>query len=172
MVVAPRQEYKCAGLTPLRRLVQGCKRFRLAFPRCHPRINPAPTNANRCRALLSHMFEMAEVWGERSPRTNPCRHVKKYHERKRERFLSAEEFARLAEALITADGREPLEAIAAMRLGRTAVHHREPTPRIARDGPPPRYLRRRRGGLNLAPRLLGRDGVWVAVGAAAAASAG
>jgi len=53
-----------------------------------------PINANRCRALLSHLFKMAEVWGERPPGSNPCRYIEKFSERKRERFLSADELAR------------------------------------------------------------------------------
>jgi integrase len=75
-----------------------------------------PTNANRCRALLSHLFKMAEVWGERPPGSNPCRYVEKFGERKRERFLSADELARVADALDGAEGKEPPSAIAAIRL--------------------------------------------------------
>jgi integrase len=59
---------------------------------------------------------MAEVWGERAPGSNPCRYVEKFRERKRERFLSAEELARLADALEQAEGNEPLSAVAAIRL--------------------------------------------------------
>ncbi len=75
-----------------------------------------PINANRCRALLSHIFRMAEVWGERPPGSNPCRYVEKFGEHRRERFLSADELARLGEALKHADGKEPPSAIAAIRL--------------------------------------------------------
>jgi len=76
----------------------------------------APTNANRCRALLSHLFRMAEIWGERPPGSNPCRYVEKFGERQRERFLSADELARLGEALKHAEGKEPPSAIAAIRI--------------------------------------------------------
>jgi integrase len=75
-----------------------------------------PTNANRCRALLSHLFKMAEVWGERPPGSNPCRYVEKFGERKRERFLSTDELTRVADALERAEGKEPPSAIAAIRL--------------------------------------------------------
>lgn len=75
-----------------------------------------PTNANRCRALLSHMFKMAEVWAERPPGSNPCRYIEKFSERKRERFLSADELARLADALERAEGKEPPSVISAVRL--------------------------------------------------------
>jgi integrase len=82
----------------------------------HAKGRDTPTNANRCRALLSHLFKMAEVWGERPPGSNPCRYVEKFGERKRERFISAEELARLADALERAEGKEPTSAIAAIRL--------------------------------------------------------
>jgi integrase len=75
-----------------------------------------PTNANRCRALLSHLFKVAEVWGERAPGSNPCRYVGKFREYKRERFLSADELMRLADALEGAERKEPPSAIAAIRL--------------------------------------------------------
>jgi integrase len=75
-----------------------------------------PTNANRCRALLSHLFEIAERWGERPIRSNPCQHVQKFIEQKRERFLSAAEMARLGDALASAGGHEPAAALAAIRL--------------------------------------------------------
>jgi len=45
------------------------------------------------------MFTLAEKWGERPDGSNPCRHVEKYAELKRERMLSTDEFGRLAEAL-------------------------------------------------------------------------
>jgi integrase len=82
----------------------------------HASGRDTPTNANRCRALLSHLFKMAEVWGERPPGSNPCRHVEKFGERKRERFLSAAELTRVADTLERAEGKEPPSAIAAIRL--------------------------------------------------------
>ena len=45
------------------------------------------------------MFNMAEVWGLRPDGSNPCLHVKRFKEEKRERFLSAEEFRRLGAVL-------------------------------------------------------------------------
>ena len=50
--------------------------------------------------------------------TNPCRHVKKYPEKKRERYLSPAELAALGEALSRAEseGIEDEYAIAATRL--------------------------------------------------------
>jgi integrase len=66
-----------------------------------------PIAANRCLALMSHMFNMAERWGLRPPRSNPCEHVAKYPERARERMLSPEELARLGSALATASTGDP-----------------------------------------------------------------
>jgi integrase len=84
--------------------------------RFHAARRDAPINANRCRALLSHLFKMAEVWGERPPGSNPCRYVGKFGERKRKRFLSAEELSQLAEALEYCAVIEPSSALAAIRL--------------------------------------------------------
>ena len=53
------------------------------------------------------MFTLAEVWGLRSDGSNPCRHVKRYRERMRERFLSPEETERLGEVLREAESEMP-----------------------------------------------------------------
>ena len=64
----------------------------------HHDIRETPYQANRTLGVLSKMFNLAEVWGLRSDGTNPCRHIKKFKEEKRERFLSADEFTRLGTA--------------------------------------------------------------------------
>ncbi len=61
------------------------------------------------------MFSLAAVWGLRPDGSNPCRHVKRYKERKRERFLSPEETERLGEVLREAENEMP-SAVAAFRL--------------------------------------------------------
>jgi len=65
---------------------------RADISRLHHERREAPYDANRVLAVMSKMFALAEKWGERPDGTNPCRHVEKYAERKRERMLSAEEF--------------------------------------------------------------------------------
>lgn len=65
----------------------------------HSSMSGTPISANRVRSLLSSMFNMAEVWGVRPEHSNPCRHVKKYKEEKKERFLSVEELRRLSAVL-------------------------------------------------------------------------
>ncbi|WND01704.1 hypothetical protein QGN29_09070 [Temperatibacter marinus] len=54
-----------------------------------------PYQANRTLGVHSKMFNMAEEWGLRPDGSNPTRHVKKYPEKKRERFLSPEELREL-----------------------------------------------------------------------------
>jgi integrase len=66
-------------------------------------VEGGPIVANRIAALLSKMFALAEDWKLRAPGTNPCRGVRRYAERKIERFLSAEEMARLGAALAAAE---------------------------------------------------------------------
>lgn len=69
----------------------------------HHAMRDRPYSANRTLALLSKMFGLAELWGLRPDGTNPCRHVKKFKEAKRERLLTAEELARLGAELSTAE---------------------------------------------------------------------
>ncbi|CCG42776.1 site-specific integrase [Magnetospirillum molischianum] len=84
----------------------------------HQSLSHIPYQANRTLGVLSKMFNLAEVWGLRPDGSNPCLHVKKYVERKRERFLSTDEFAALGTALreAEADGPETQSAITAIRL--------------------------------------------------------
>jgi integrase len=91
---------------------------RVEVGKLHLALRDTPFNANRTMAVLSRMFTLAEKWGLRADGTNPCRHIERYRERKRERFLSDAELARLGEALAEAEGLrlEPPAAIAALRL--------------------------------------------------------
>lgn len=52
-----------------------------------------PVTFNRVRALLSHMFNFAKL------EPNPCRGVPRFREYQRRRYLSEEEYVRLAKAL-------------------------------------------------------------------------
>ena len=87
---------------------------RADISRLHHEHRDTPYDANRALAVLSKMFTLAEKWGERADGSNPCRHVERYAERKRERMLSADEFGRLADALNASD-RSPY-VIAAIKL--------------------------------------------------------
>ena len=84
----------------------------------HYSLVTTPVQANRALALLSKMFNLAEVWELRPDGTNPCRHLRKYPEKKRERYLSGQELIRLGDVLAAATeaGSESSEAILAIRL--------------------------------------------------------
>ncbi len=77
-----------------------------------------PYVANRTLALLSKFFNWCERHGFRPDGTNPVRHIERYREEKRERFLSSDELARLGEALAAAErgGSVSIFVIAAIRL--------------------------------------------------------
>jgi len=84
----------------------------------HNKHRPVPYQANRTLGVLSKMFNLAEVWGLRPDGSNPCRHVPKYREKKRERFLSQGELQRLGQVLtdVEAEGSETPFIVAAFRL--------------------------------------------------------
>lgn len=83
--------------------------------RFHHRLRDTPALANRALAILSKMFNWVELRGYRPDGSNPCRHVQKYKENARERFLSESELARLADALRETEAVMPYAA-AAIRL--------------------------------------------------------
>lgn len=91
---------------------------RAAVTRLHHEMRATPYMANRVLGLLSRMLNLAEKWGLRPDASNPCRHVDKFKEASRERFLSAAELASLGDALATAEanGSELPGVIAAVRL--------------------------------------------------------
>ena len=81
-------------------------------------MKDSPTGANRVLALASTMFNIAEGWGMRPDLSNPCRRGKNSKEVARERYLSADELARLGEVLVEAERsqtKSPM-TIAAIRL--------------------------------------------------------
>jgi integrase len=84
----------------------------------HAALASTPIQANRALALLSKMFNLAEVWELRSDGTNPCRHLRKFPERGRRRYLSGQELVRLGAALAAAqaEGSESFDTILALRL--------------------------------------------------------
>ncbi len=84
----------------------------------HHGLRHIPYQANRTLGVLSKMFNLAEVWGLRADGSNPCRHVKKYAEQKRERFLDPPEIAELGRVLheVEQDGSETKAAVNAVRL--------------------------------------------------------
>lgn len=81
----------------------------------HQSFSKTPYQANRILGTLSVMLTQAEIWGMRPEGINPCLRVKRFKEKKRERFLSSEEMARLAESL-DEEAKEAPSAAAAFRL--------------------------------------------------------
>lgn len=86
--------------------------------RLHLSLRGKPYQGNRLLALLSKFFNWCERHGFRPDGMNPCRHIEKYREHRRERFLSADELGRMGAALrkAEADGNASPFAIAAIRL--------------------------------------------------------
>jgi len=84
----------------------------------HHNMRYIPYDANRCMEIISKMFSLAEMWGLRPDGSNPRKHIKKYPEEKRERFLSAAELRRVGEVLreMEEEGVELPAGIAAARL--------------------------------------------------------
>ena len=84
----------------------------------HHELASTPYQANRTLALLSKFFGWAEKHGLRPDGSNPCRHVEKYREGRRERFLSQAELGRLGDALREAEKDKSCSpwVIAAIRL--------------------------------------------------------
>lgn len=84
----------------------------------HHHFRDRPCQANRSLAVLSKMMNLAEAWGLRLDGSNPVRHVRKYREHKRERYLTREELQRLGAVLADAQTKaaESPFAIAAIGL--------------------------------------------------------
>jgi integrase len=78
----------------------------------HQSFADTPYQANRILGTLSVMLAQGEIWGMRPEGVNPCLRVKRFKERKRERFLSSAEMGRLAEALEEEAATAPMAATA------------------------------------------------------------
>ena len=61
----------------------------------HLSLKDVPNQANRCVLVLSKIFNLCEEWGLREQSQNPCKHVQRYKENKRHRFLSKAELSHL-----------------------------------------------------------------------------
>jgi integrase len=84
----------------------------------HHKIGQAtPIQANRTLAVMSKMMTLAIRWGLYQAE-NPCRHVERFKERKRERYLTQKELARLGQVLTEAEASNQISpaAAAALRL--------------------------------------------------------
>ena len=78
-------------------------------------MSDRPGIANRSMPVLSMMMRMAELWGYRRHNTNPCKNTRRYRMKPKERFLTAEEMARL-NAVLTRDEFWCPHVVAVVRL--------------------------------------------------------
>jgi len=75
-----------------------------------------PTKARGAVEVLARCLSLAEEWGLRVPGTNPCRGFRMEPRRKRQRYLSGEEIARVGEGLQAALAARTIPAAAALAL--------------------------------------------------------
>ena len=98
-------------------------------------LHATPAAANRSAPILSVIMQQAEAWGYRPENSNPCKNIRRYRQRRSERFLSysaticvraksqvnrraalsPEEYRRLADVLERHEADRPLH-VAAVRL--------------------------------------------------------
>ena len=78
-------------------------------------LRAKPVAADRSVPVLSVIMKEAELLGYRPQGSNPCLGIRRYRRKGRERYLSEEEFRRLAESLAAHQRRWPLQG-AAVRL--------------------------------------------------------
>ena len=78
-------------------------------------LRATPVSADRSMPVLSVILTEAERMGYRPEGSNPCRGIRRYRRKGRERFLSDAEIRRLAETLSAHEGERPLQ-VAAVRL--------------------------------------------------------
>ena len=78
-------------------------------------LRATPAAADRSMPILSVILKEAELMGCRPEGSNPCRGIRRYRRKGRERFLSDEEIRRIAARLSAHEARWPLD-VAAIRL--------------------------------------------------------
>ncbi len=78
-------------------------------------LHATPAAANRSAPILSVIMQQAEAWGLRPETGNPCKGIRRYRQKRCERFLSPEEYRRLGMVLERHKARQPFR-VAALRL--------------------------------------------------------
>lgn len=73
-------------------------------------LHATPVAADRSAPVLSVILRQAEVYGYRPEGSNPCRGIKRYRRRGRERFLTADEMRRLGRVLDRRHKSHPLHS--------------------------------------------------------------
>ena len=114
----------------------------------HHELRDKPYQANRTLGVVSKMMNLAEAWGVRPDRSNPCYHIRKYKENKRERFLTPDELTRLGKALEEEASFAPA-AVTAFTADHGLRYMAGALYRRAQPGRP--WLNRMETGLRMAP---------------------
>lgn len=96
------------GRTPLHDVT------RADIARIHHKMRDTPYQANRMLAVLGSLFTFAIRHGLYEG-ANPCKHIERFPEKKKERFLSPAELARLGKVLSEHEADRPI-IVGAMRL--------------------------------------------------------
>ena len=65
----------------------------------HHQLRATPRQANQTVRMLASTSRFAQAWEMTRPRRNPCRSVRRYPEKGRERFLTQAEYRRLGRVL-------------------------------------------------------------------------
>ena len=78
-------------------------------------LHGTPVAADRSLPVLSVIMTQAETYGYRPEGSNPCRGIRRYRRKGRERFLSEEEVRRLGRVLARHEGTHPM-CVAIIRL--------------------------------------------------------
>ncbi len=91
----------------------------------HVGMRDKPVQANRALALLSKMFSLAERWNLAPSGSNPCRGIDRYPEKRRERYLSTAELARLGAVLVEEECQDPFVVLAIRLLLLTGARRDE-----------------------------------------------
>ncbi len=86
--------------------------------RLHSKLQATPYLANRTVSVLSSLVSWCERQGLRTVGQNPCRSIERFPEQGHDRYLTADEYARLGQALREAErkGNVGRSALAAIRL--------------------------------------------------------
>lgn len=69
----------------------------------HYKMRDTPRQANHTLSVMSKFFNWCEKNGHTESGSNPCRHIERYKESRRKRFLSQQELSRIGAALRTCD---------------------------------------------------------------------
>ena len=78
-------------------------------------LHAVPAAANRSAPILSVIMQQAEAWGLRPEGGNPCKGIRRYRQKRSERFLSPEEYRCLGMVLDRHEVKQPFR-VAALRL--------------------------------------------------------